>query len=169
MKILNTGHASYRVSDRERALHFYCDCLGLKKKFTISYAEILEYSKNLPDGDPWKERMRSLGDEIWITYLEVAPHQYLELFHPEGCTERFHFPLSASDHIGYLHLALEVDDIHAAYEELKAKPEVKIISEPTMGIEGAWQFWLEDPDGNSIELMQYTDTAWQLLGHRADR
>ena len=168
MNITNIGHPSYRVSDREKALHFYCDCLGLKKKFTISYAEIMEYS-NLPEGDPWRQKMEELGDQIWITYLEVAPHQYIELFHPEGATEHFNWALDQFDHIGYLHLALEVDDIHAAYEELKAMPEVKIINEPNMGIEHAWQFWIEDPDGNSIELMQYEKDAWQIQGHEASR
>ncbi len=168
MRITNIGHPSFRVSDRDKALHFYCDCLGLKKKFTISYEEFLAF-KNFPEDDPGRKAMEPFKDQIWITYLEVAPHQYIELFYPEGATEHFNWALDSFNHIGYLHLALEVEDIHAAYEELKAMPEVKIINEPNMGIEGAWQFWLEDPDGNSIELMQYEDYAWQLKGHEPSR
>lgn len=168
MKITNIGHPSYRVSDRDKALHFYCDCLGLKKKFTISYEEFLAFA-NIPEGDPMRETMKGQEDQIWITYLEVAPHQYIELFHPEGAKEHFNWALDEFNHIGYLHLALEVEDIHAAYAELKAMPEVKIINEPNMGIEHAWQFWIEDPDGNSIELMQYEKDAWQLVGHEASR
>lgn len=168
MNIVSIGHPSYRVSDREKALHFYCDILGLKKKFTISYAEFMEW-RNPPADDPRWQTMAPLGDEIWITYLEVAPHQFIELFYPEGASERYNWALSQSDHIGYLHLSLEVEDIHAAYEELKAHPEVKIVSAPKLGIEHAWQFWIEDPDGNSIELMQYEDDAWQLTGHLAER
>ena len=168
MKIISTGHPSYRVTDRERALRFYCGCLGLKKKFTITYGELLAF-ENMPEDDPWRRKIEPMKDEIWLTYLEIAPHQYLELFHPEGATERYNFPLSASDHIGYLHLALEVDDIFAAYEELRAKPEVRIVSAPKLGIERAWQFWIEDPDGNSIELMQYEPDAWQLTGHGEER
>ena len=42
MKITNIGHPSYRVSDRDKALAFYCGALGLKKKFTISYDEWLD-------------------------------------------------------------------------------------------------------------------------------
>ena len=168
MKIISIGHPSYRVTDRERALRFYCGCLGLKKKFTITYGELLAF-ENMPEDDPWRRKIEPMKDEIWLTYLEIAPHQYLELFHPEGATERYNFPLSASDHIGYLHLSLEVDDIHAAYKELKAHPEVKIVSAPKLGIEHAWQFWIEDPDGNSIELMQYEPDAWQLTGHGEER
>ena len=168
MKITNIGHPSYRVSDRDKALHFYCDCLGLKKKFTISYDEFIKFRK-MPEDDPYRQMLEPLRDQIWITYLEVAPHQYIELFHPEGNTEKFNWSLQEFNHIGYLHLALEVEDIHAAYEELKAMPEVKIINAPNLGVENAWQFWIEDPDGNSIELMQYEKDAWQYTGHKAER
>lgn len=30
------------------------------------------------------------------------------------------------------------------------------------GPDGAYQFWLTDPDGNRLELMQYTDEALHL-------
>ena len=168
MKIKNIGHPSYRVSDRDKALAFYCGALGLKKKFTISYDEWLDFM-NLDENDPFYQSLQPYRGQIWITYLEVAPHQYIELFYPEGATEHFNWALDQFNHICYLHLALEVEDIHAAYEELKAKPEVKILNEPNMGIEHAWQFWIEDPDGNSIELMQYEDDAWQLTGHEEAR
>lgn len=168
MKIKNIGHPSYRVSDRDKALAFYCGALGLKKKFTISYEEWMEHM-GAKEGDPLYQAMKPYFGQIWITYLEVAPHQYIELFYPEGATEHFNWALDQFNHIGYLHLALEVEDIHAAYEELKAKPNVKIINEPNLGVEHAWQFWIEDPDGNSIELMQYEDDAWQLTGHEEAR
>ena len=32
----------------------------------------------------------------------------------------------------------------------------------SMGGDGAWQFWLVDPDGNRLELMQYSDKALRL-------
>ena len=156
MKITNIGHPSYRVSDRDKALHFYCDCLGLKKKFTISYDEFITF-RQMPEDDPYRQM------------LEPLRHQYIELFHPEGSTEKFNWSLQEFNHIGYLHLALEVEDIHAAYEELKAMPEVKIINAPNLGVENAWQFRIEDPDGNSIELMQYEKDAWQYTGHKAER
>ena len=168
MKITNIGHPSFRVSDRDKALEFYCGALGLKKKFTISYDEWIA-NMGLTEDDPFYKKLEPYRGQIWITYVEVAPHQYIELFSPEGASEHFNWALSQFGHIGYLHLALEVEDIHAAYEELKDNPVVKIINKPNLGVDGAWQFWIEDPDGNSLELMQYEDFSWQNTGHEASR
>ena len=167
MKITNLAHASYKVSDRERAIHFYRDILGLKEKFTIRYDEEVAFQDALEEKNPGMEDylrpMRELGDKVWITYFEVAPHQYVELFSAEGGEEEITFDTGHFDHIGYLHLALEVDDIHAAFREMKEQ-DVTILSEPSFGVEHTWQFWILDPDGNAIELMQYTDASWQLTG-----
>ena len=184
MQITNLAHASYRVSDREASLRFYRDILGLKEKFTIRYDEEVsfieagsgenseeEHEKTDPAQNEenkegmraFLDSMRSQGSRVWITYLEVAPHQYVELFSSEGGEENITFDTDHFNHIGYLHLALEVDDIHSAYEEMKQKG-VTLLSEPSMGIEHTWQFWILDPDGNAIELMQYTDQSWQLTG-----
>ena len=168
MNITNIGHPSFKVADREKSLHFYRDLLGLPVKFTITYSEIADFAETGGNSmDPGS--LRAFGDKVWITYLEAAPHQYIELFDDGGATEKITHSLQEFDHIGYLHLALEVEDVHAAYEELKKSGEVKIINAPNMGIEHTWQFWIEDPDGNSIELMQYTDDSWQLTGHMETR
>ncbi len=177
MKIIRTAHPSFRVSDREKALEFYRDKLGLKVKFTITYAEMYEAQKKKMEGsgEPLKadeekylEDMKKLGDKVWITYLETGENSFIELFSDEGITQKCTWSLSEFDHIGYLHLALEVDDIHEAYEDLKSKG-VKIMNAPSLGVEDTWQFWVEDPDGNSIEFMQYEENAWQLIGHCPDR
>ena len=31
------------------------------------------------------------------------------------------------------------------------------------GADGSWQFWLVDPDGNRLELMEYAAGAKQLM------
>lgn len=36
-------------------------------------------------------------------------------------------------------------------------------TEIALGAEGAYQFWLVDPDGNRLELMEYAPGAKQLL------
>lgn len=39
------------------------------------------------------------------------------------------------------------------------------VSPVTMGRTGSWQAWVEDPDGNSIELLEYTPTcSWMRSG-----
>lgn len=176
MKVLGIGHPSYRVSDREKAIEFYRDVLGLKVKFTIGYDEFYEFQKEKmeeqgPLSDEAKatlEELKAMGDKVWITYIDTGDGSFIELFSDEGITEKYNWSLSQFDHIGYLHLSLEVDDIFSTYEEMK-KHGVKIKNSPTLGIENAWQFWIEDPDGNSIEFMQYEENAWQKVGHNPDR
>ena len=103
--------------------------------------------------------MRMMGDRPWIDYIEVAPHQYIELFHTDGQQLQELRDLSGYD--GYQHICLEVSDIHAAWDACIAnglKPDTEI----SLGADGAYQFWLVDPDGNRLELMEYAEGAKQL-------
>ena len=104
--------------------------------------------------------LRMLGDQPWIDYIEVAPHQYIELFYSAGEEKKVVTDLSGCD--GYQHLCLEVSDIHVAWDACLANgltPDTPI----SLGADGAYQFWLVDPDGNRLELMEYAEGAKQLL------
>lgn len=172
MKVLNTSHTGYNVSDLDKILHFYVDILGLKRKFTLTRHDQYEtmkkaYLTRVPDLSYLPENlqadlreMEEHAEEARIVYLEVADHQYLELF-PISKEWPHHRP---ENELGYQHLALEVDDIQAAYTKMKENG-VKVLTEPTLGLESTWQFWLEDPDGNRIELMQYTENSLQIIGN----
>ncbi len=35
------------------------------------------------------------------------------------------------------------------------------VSEPMLGSDNSWQAWITDPEGNRIELHQYTPESWQ--------
>ena len=105
--------------------------------------------------------MRHFGTLDWVTYLEVADHEFIEIFSPEGHTDRQTFDIHHFDHIGFLHIALEVDDIHTTCERLRAAG-VPVLREPNMGLEKTWQCWVLDPDGNAVELMEYTEDSLQL-------
>jgi len=59
----------------------------------------------------------------------------------------------------YQHLCLEVDDINATVEDLRAKGIE--VTDPALGSDRSWQSWLADPDGNRIELHQYTPESRQ--------
>ena len=54
---------------------------------------------------------------------------------------------------GLNHLCLEVDSIDAAVAELEGAG-VPLISPKKRGADGNMQAWVEDPDGNRIELME---------------
>ncbi len=84
-------------------------------------------------------------------YLHVGGRCFIELFigklagRAEGQT--------------YQHLCLEVDDINATATALRAGGVE--VTEVKMGSDHSWQAWLADPEGNRIELHQYTPESWQ--------
>lgn len=135
MKMKTLAHLAFRVSDMEAALNFYCKGLGMKQKFMLDDAQ----------GRPW------------LTYLEIVPNQFLELFYDH---DHLKSVSQTDEHIGYLHLSIEVEDIHAAREELEQKG-LPIMRDIVLGPDHTYQFWTVDPDGNEIEFMEYTKDSLQ--------
>lgn len=132
--ITGLGHAAYRITDLQRTLDFYCGTLGLREAFRLD-----------------REGERS----PWIVYLHVGPNQFVELF-PGGEGE----VRPRSRAAGYNHLCLVVDDLEAMAAELTAKG-IRITSGPKQGADHNWQAWIDDPDGNAIELMQISPDSPQ--------
>lgn len=63
---------------------------------------------------------------------------------------------------GFRHICIEVDKIEELYEKLKCNgliPDSNI----RRGIDGSYQFWISDPDGNKYELMCYTAQSKQIV------
>lgn len=125
--ITGIGHLAFRITDLERALDFYCDKLGFREAFRLER-----------DGEP----------SPWIVYIQVAPGQFIELF--PGAKEVAPQP---GRNGGYNHFSLGVDDMEATLQELRDRG-LDIPGEAKQGLDGNWQYWIADPDGNRIELMQ---------------
>lgn len=126
------GHVAYVVSDLEASLDFYCNKLGFKKAFTLNNDK----------------------GELWIVYLKINENTFIELFPSREQLK------PVADHTTYKHLCLRVDDIHSTIEELKGRG-MKLTGEPKKGKDGNYQYWLTDPDGNRIELMQIMPDSLQ--------
>ena len=155
-----TTQVAYQVKHAFNMLDFYVEGLGLRKAGTLTYQDLYESMKQVPDMK--KEvliGLQSKGSSPWIDYIEVAPHQYLELFHTEGQEKEVLADVTGC--VGYQHLCLEVSDIKKAYE-VCASNGIKPDTEISLGADGAYQFWLTDPDGNRLELMQYTEESRQV-------
>jgi catechol 2,3-dioxygenase-like lactoylglutathione lyase family enzyme len=132
------GHVGVTISDEQAALHFYIDQLGLTEAFRV----------NRPDG--------STG----VIYLRVADtNSFLELFRsieksaPAGTTSGYHVCLLVKDLQATLHTLKErgyplPDD---AFE--KAKKDHR---------DHTLMYKIQDPDGNSTELMQLLPNALQI-------
>ena len=85
---------------------------------------------------------------LWIIYLRITDDQYLELF-SDAVGDR----APATEAIGLNHLCLTVDDIDAVIALLDAAG-IPLSRPKKLAIDGNNQAWIEDPDGNRIELME---------------
>jgi lactoylglutathione lyase len=136
--ITGIGHVAFFISDLQHSLDFYCNKLGFREAFRLDR-----------EGTP----------SPWIVYIQVAPGHFIELF-PGGQGE----PQKRSDRVGYNHFCLLVDDMQATLRELAGRG-LEITGEPKQGYDHNWQYWITDPDGNAIELMQIVSASPQ---HAAD-
>jgi lactoylglutathione lyase len=125
-EVLGIGHIGIVVGDIEKSIDFYRNKLGMK-----------ELRTNEKDGKPW------------ITYMQVKPGQTYELFRPEGNP---HTRANTWQSYGGTHISLECDDVPGTIEALR-KQGVKVIIEAKTGADKNTQGWVEDPDGNRVELM----------------
>lgn len=155
-----TTQVAFQVQDEINMEQFYCRGLGLKKVMTLTYGELAQAMSGSGMVDETTLMgMRMMGAQPWLDYIEVAPHQYIELFHTAG--RQLKEDRDLSDAYGYQHFCLEVSDIHAAYDAVVwngITPDTEV----RMGADGSYQFWLTDPDGNRLELMEYAPGAKQL-------
>lgn len=136
-------HVSITVSDLERSVAFYRDMLGF---IPSEYAEASgeDTSKALAVEDAsLKLAVLKQGDMI-LELIEYRSPEDRNRVAPRPCD------------VGCMHMALEVEDIHKLYEMLLAHG-VKVNTPPQRNppdVSWAWWFYMQDPDGVPIELVQ---------------
>ena len=124
MRIL---HTMIRVGNLEKSIQFYTEVLGMK----------LLRQKDYPDGE---------FTLAFIGYGEEAENTVIELTYNWG-TDRYELGE------GFGHIALEVDDVYQAAEDIR-KRGGKVIREPgPMNAGTTIIAFIEDPDGYAIELI----------------
>ena len=135
------AHVALKVKDLDKSLDFYVNKLG--------FAEMMRLPK--PDGSPG----------VWLVYLRITDDQYLELF-PDGKGDR------APDRevTAINHICLGVADLDVTLAAL-AKAGIPLTAGKKMAADLNWQAWIEDPDGNRIELMQMMPDCLQLAAIKA--
>lgn len=131
--ITGIGHVALKVRDIARALEFYRDRLG--------FAEMMRIDQ--PDGS------------LWLVYLRITDEQFLELF-PGAETDRS--PGWNANCI--THLCLAVDDLDRVVEAIEARG-IPLLIEKKTAVDGNRQAWIEDPDGNRVELMETNPASMQ--------
>ena len=132
--ITGLGHVAIKVTDLDRSLDYYINKLG--------FPEMMRLKKD--DGS------------TWLVYLRITDDQYLEVF-PGAENDR----APGWDANGMNHMCLAVDDIDAVLKRIEAAGIALLLPLKT-AVDGNRQAWIEDPDGNRIELMELDANSLQL-------
>ena len=93
---------------------------------------------------------RNDGERFGV-YLHVGARTFVELFRGQ--------PAPAGESQSYKHFCMEVDDLEQTVCEVRGRGVE--VTDPKQGDDQSWQAWLTDPDGNRIELHQYTPASKQ--------
>jgi len=120
-------HTMLRVGNLETSIEFYTVVLGMK----------LLRRKDYPDGE---------FTLAFVGYGDEEENTVIELTHNWG-TERY----DLGD--GYGHIAIEVDDVYAATDEVKQRGGKIIRDAGPMNAGTTIIAFIEDPDGYQIELL----------------
>ncbi len=141
------NHTGLTVSDLDRSVGFYRDMLGLEvvaqqEKQGGYLAAIVGY----PDAHVRMAHLRvPQTDHVVELFQYLAP----EGSHPSRIEPR---------DVGSAHLCLVVDDLPAAYDQLRAAGVDSFVSPPVevdTGINtGGYGLYLRDPDGLLVEIFQ---------------
>jgi catechol 2,3-dioxygenase-like lactoylglutathione lyase family enzyme len=137
--IRKLAHLNFVTNDLEKIIDFYVNKLGLQVKFTLDNQE----------GKPFGY------------YFACGDTTFLEFFDQKMAAEVWGGKVEELN-IGtrYRHFCLEVTGLDAFCKRLREKGVD--VSEITLGMDNSYQAWIADPDGNQIELMEYTPSSMQF-------
>ncbi len=147
-RILGTNHTSLTVSNLDRTIAFFRDCLGFEVTSKAPReADLTELVTGIP------------GAKITVAYVRGPGHS-LELIEFHGPASRSKVESRACD-TGAFHVAYDVDDLDGAllafkqYDVLPVAAPITVDAGPNKGARIAF---VRDPDGIMLELIQAAAT-----------
>jgi len=137
--IRRLAHLCLISNQLERQIAFYRDQIGLPVKFRFTNAQ----------------------GQLFGVYLDCGDSSFVEIFDQHLAAKEWGGDLRPL-HEGnrYNHFCLEVTGLADLRGSLLARGVE--VGEIKTGLDQSLQAWLSDPDGNRIELMEYTHRSWQL-------
>ena len=164
MIVQPNSHLGFVCRDLDASVKFYEDVLGCREKFSLYYGDMLPKDPEELERMPQEIRakLEELRDVRWIVYLEWMDGYFIELFNEvDAFRENPYDPAN----FGFTHFSFVVDDIHAFHQELLSKGAAEYVDlPPQMNCDYTWSMWFHDLDGNRVEVHQYTERSFQLIG-----
>ena len=137
--IRRLAHLCFHTNDLQRMIGFYRDGLGLPVAFPFINAE----------------------GQLFGVYLDCGDSSFIEIFDQVLAIKQWGGevrPLREDSR--YNHFCLEVTGLADVCKTLRSRGVE--MGEIKTGLDHSLQAWTKDPDGNRIELMEYTHRSWQL-------
>lgn len=165
VSVIGVLHHGLTVSDLERSVAWYCNVLGLN-----------EVHRQVGDNDYTRGLVGVPGASIRVAQLSLAEQP--GSWPSSHVVELVEYVEAGGEHvsprpndIGACHLAFVVDDIDEMCRRVLSSGGT-LRNEPVAVTEGVNQgskaCYLHDPDGHTLEFMQYGEArAAQLRGHVA--
>jgi catechol 2,3-dioxygenase-like lactoylglutathione lyase family enzyme len=135
-------HLALAVKNIEQTKNFYCQLLGFE----------VDWEKKEVTGDKFSKIVSLQGATADIVMLKGFGSR-LELFHyhePQGTSMQ----TKRQCDFGYTHFALSVSNIWEWYDTLSDQ-KAYFHCPPQNLRPGVWVTYLDDPEGNTIELVEY--------------
>lgn len=144
MIIKQLAHVCFFTNQLDTMVAFYRDTLGFPVAFTMRNDDGFEFG----------------------FYFDLGNTTFIEIFDQKGAVKQWGgdtTPRKPNEGVRYGHFCLEVIGLDETCAELSARG-VTIERSIQVGMDHSRQAWVKDPDGNAIELMEYTAKSLQLTG-----
>lgn len=141
--ITQLAHINFFSDRHKEMVDFYIHKLGLKVAFTLDD----------DCGEPFG----------W--YVDCGKMTFIEIFNQAGAVKQWGGKVEElKSGSRYRHLCFEVKELENYRKALLANGVD--VTPVTVGMDNSKQAWIKDPDGNAIELMEYTSSSYQTGGKK---